>query len=264
MAIISRDDKRYLSCDLKYKCALAKRGKEIEEDRYCELLKVYSGFISDANSLLNDIAIKDNSISKAYLIGTMVRKGIFSYGSFEVDTNDYYDKLTYTPATEIVSGRGCCKHFSALTKDIFDVDGTFCEIFYCKSTDTKSNESLKFTGNHSIDIIRYSNEYYGYDSFNQLALDFISPSELKSLECDRCMYYKPNQQIWIEQMSLSELKRRLRNYRSSIGSTISCDELFQIRLETDISSVMAEDKIEEFKMDTLPQKENIYRLMMNS
>ena len=65
-------------------------------------------------------------------------------------------------------------------------------------------------------------------------------------------------------MSLSELKRRLRNYRSSIGSTISCDELFQIRLETDISSVMAEDKIEEFKMDTLPQKENIYRLMMNS
>lgn len=264
MALISRDDKRYLLCDLKYKCALSKRGQEIEEDRYSELLKIYSRFIGDSNSLLDDIAIKGNSISKAYLIGILIREGMFSYNGFHVDTDDYYDKLTYTSATEIISGRGCCRHFSELTKDLFDADDTFCEIFNCKSLEEKSDESLKFTGNHSINIVRYSGEYYGYDSFNQLALGFVSPSELQSLEYKSYMYYKPNQQMWMEQMGLRELKRRLRNYRSSIGCTISADELFQIRLETDISMVMAEDKIEEFKKDTMKDKEKIYRLMMNS
>lgn len=258
MVDISLDDEKYLIEDLEFiHYAVQKEAiKELKDN--IDVLQDYTTLIKEAAALVDDIGIKDNSISKAYLIRKLIMMSVFSYNRFDRDNGDYYDRFLLKAGIEIVLGRGCCRHFSGITKDIMSSNGIFCENFCCINSKNRIKESLKFTGTHMISIIEYNGKCYGYDTYNDILLHFIDMNELQSDERGIFMYYKPLHVMQTEMLGLSDIKERLQRYYDSIGSHISIEELLEIKNETLRNIVEKRGKILDFSRSMMPVKKKIY------
>lgn len=262
MVKLDADDEIYLTAYFEFIHDSIKAKIEKEYRDNIELLRFYSLFIKEASTLVNDIALKDNSISKAFIIQQLILLGAFSYNSFNI--GNCFDMFIFKPGIEIVLGRGCCRHFAGIAKDIFDVNGDYCDLFSClTSKEKRINEKLSSDGNHCINIFQYNGKYCGYDIHNDTLLDFIGMNELINKDKGIFMYYKPEILMHTGLMGLKDILERLERYQSSVGFHVSLNELNAIEKQTIEKASNRMSEIMSFNKDTAKLKQKIYLLSQN-
>ena len=82
------------------------------------LKKEYNQYINIVSKLVEELSLKDNSISMALIISALIESSTFSYCSFTKDSCE--DILISKLGLNILKSTGCCRDVSAFINDIFN------------------------------------------------------------------------------------------------------------------------------------------------
>lgn len=193
----------------------------------------YEEFLKLCSDYLKEISISNNPISILENISCLLWEGFFSHDDTFEYSMDTASAFSAKLGINVVLGKGVCRHVSSFATDLLLKFGIYCDNFCCYTSNIRVAENLMGESNHMANLIKYNGNYYVYDVLINRLLSFISPIEVGDFENKNFFYYKPKIDIELGRISLIDLERRLREFKTSTDSkTISRKEYDEIVKET--------------------------------
>lgn len=227
-----------------------------EKDNNKEAFELYDKFISISSQFVKDLALPDNSISLAFVIGQLIKMGVFSSNNKYIEEckhDTFYTKEGF----DIVLGHGVCRHFAAFLKDIFEKLEIFNQKYTCVDKDILIPQKLNGKTRHVANVIKYNEKCYVYDSYNNKIFNFIMPNVVLDLEKHFYLVYKPELLMWDEALTKEDIIERLQMYKSSCKSYLNYKDYYEIKMESFANLEKNIKLIDDFTGDTYDIKQKI-------
>lgn len=236
------------------------RDKDEEMNNYSSLIEEYNLYIKTASKLVEELSLKDNSISIALVISALIESGTFSYGSFDKDS--YEDILTLKLGLNILNGTGCCRNVSSFINDIFNALDRKCDVLtVVQLEENNQKKALTSKANHMIDLIYYDNVPYGFDMMNNLGSLYYFKNAFELFPVDTkeetYMYYKPYIEMVYQNRSFEYIKEKLKFLKENGRLGITQEEFKGIITETDEKLCSSISLVKDFLFDTNERMESI-------
>ena len=234
--------------------------KDEEINNYSSLIEEYNQYIKLASKLVQELSLKDNSISIALVISALIESGTFSYGSFNKDS--YEDILTLKLGLNVLNGIGCCRNVSSFTNDIFNALDRKCDVLTVVQLEEKNQKkALTSKANHMINLIHYDNVPYGFDMMNNMGSLYYFNNAFELLPIDTkeetYMYYKPYIEMVYQNRSFEYIKEKLKFLKQNGRLGITQEEFKGIITETDEKLCSNISLVKDFLFDTNERIESI-------
>lgn len=228
--------------------------KSVEENRNRFLIQKYDSFIEKVSRLIQDISLKDNSLSAILSTGILLSHGMFSVNGKLVYDESNFDTLHFKLGVDAVRGYGQCRHFSSFIDDVMKNLDVKSDVFSCNFTDIYSEISLiSSPASHMTNLIYYNNVPYVFDVLNYNGIfSFVDEFKAVSVDYTNPLYYhyKPYYEMFYYGKTLQEVKEQLEIFRKSIGKSITEKEFLEIENETRQKLDRDMDLIYDFILDT--------------
>ena len=236
------------------------RDKDEEMNNYSSLIEEYNLYIKTASRLVEELSLKDNSISMALIISVLIESGTFSYDNFTKDS--YEDILTSKLGLNVLNGTGCCRNVSCFITDIFSALDRKCDVLTVVMLEEKNQKkALTSIANHMINLIYYDNVPYGFDMMSNMGSLYyfknafeLFPVDLKE---EIYMYYKPYIELVYQNRSFEYIKEKLRHLKANGRLSITQEEFKGIITETDEKLCSNISLVKDFLFDTNERMESI-------
>lgn len=234
--------------------------KSNEVNNYFPLIDDYNLYVKTAAKLVEELSIKDNSISMALMISALIESGTFSYDSFTKDSCE--DILISKLGLNILNGTGCCRNVCSFINDIFNVLDRKNDILtVIKLEENNKKKALTSKANHMINLIYYNNTPYGFDMMSNMGSLYYFKSAFELLPVDSkeetYMYYKPYLEIVYQNRSFEYIKEKLKYLKESGKLAITQEEFRWIIIETDEKLCSNISLVKDFLFDTNERMESI-------
>lgn len=234
------------------------KSKEIIQ--YSSLIDEYNLYIKLASKLVEELSLKDNSISMALIISTLIESGTFSYGSFTKDSCE--DILTLKLGLNILNGTGCCRNVSCFINDIFGVLNKKCDVLtVVVLEENNQKQALTSKANHMINLIYYDSTPYGFDMMSNMGSLYYFKNSFELLPVDlngeTYMYYKPYIEMVYQNRRFEYIKEKLRHLKEIGKLNITQEEFKEIITETDEKLCSNISLVKDFLFDTNERMESI-------
>lgn len=234
--------------------------KSNDVNNYFPLIDDYNLYVKTASKLVEELSIKDNSISMALMISALIESGTFSYDSFTKDSCE--DILISKLGLNILNGTGCCRNVCSFINDIFNVLDRKNDILtVIKLEENNKKKALTSKANHMINLIYYNNTPYGFDMMSNMGSLYYFKSAFELLPVDSkeetYMYYKPYLEIVYQNRSFEYIKEKLKYLKESGKLAITQEEFSWIITETDEKLCSNISLVKDFLFDTNERMESI-------
>lgn len=226
---------------------------------YEENIKYYKEFIEIIANIIRKIALKNNSISYSYVILKLLYDGYLSNNFLytkQGNKEDLFDIIGFL-GIDIINGVGCCRHISAIHKDIFNILEISDDIFPCIAVkDSIAIERVQ--ANHHANLFKYNDLYYLHDIYNQQFFSFsdsllleIEPKEKTSIY-DTVLFYEPVLDIIMNNILFLQIKEKIEIFgNDSRKIHISSKELDEIINYTNIQYDNSKIILEKLKKENI-------------
>lgn len=236
------------------------RDKDEEINNYSSLIEEYNQYINTSAKLVEELCLKDNSISMALVISVLIESGTFSYGSFNKDSSE--DILTLKLGLNILNGTGCCRNVSSFINDIFNALDRKCDVLtVLKLEGNNQKKALTSKANHMINLIYYDNVPYGFDMMSNIGSLYYFNNAFELLPIDTkeetYMYYKPYIEMVYQNRSFEYIKEKLNYLKANGRLSITQEEFRGIITETDERLCSNISLVKDFLLDTNERMESI-------
>lgn len=246
----------------RYDCESSRKAKL---KLYHEQVQSYEQFIKEVSSLLLSISHKNNSIFNMELLTLMLHDGLFSYsGLYKPNAKaDFFD-IYGTYGLDVIGSHGVCRHVTSFNNDVLSIMNVESESATGVLFDNLSDVDMDEHANHSLNLVRYSYNYYGFDSLNKLCLRLIDAdkqlfSDIKQEE-GATFRYCPIPDALANCLDLKELKIKEQRiiYRHS-SKTPTREQITTIITKADTLYKKNKEHIEKAMLSLKPLKEKCVR-----
>lgn len=229
------------------------RDKDEEMNNYSSLIEEYNLYIKTASKLVEELSLKDNSISIALVTSALIESGTFSYDSIIKDSCE--DILTLKLGLNILNGIGCCRNVSSFINDIFNAMDRKCDVLTVVQLEERNQKkALTSKANHMINLIHYKNVPYGFDMMNNMGSLYYFNNAFELLPVDTkeetYMYYKPYIELVYQNRSFEYIKEKLKYLKENGKLAITQEEFKGIITETDEKLCSNISLVKDFLFDT--------------
>lgn len=150
------------------------KDKENEKkSKYLELDVLYNEFVSKTADLLNQLNKDENLFLYPLLLSNLIELGITGEYMKEFNIINSVD-LNYYFGINVAMGQGVCRNVNSFANDVFKKIGLKSETLLV------SLNSVSIKPNHLITLIKYNDNYFGIDVYNNMIFTF---SNYNHLEC---------------------------------------------------------------------------------
>lgn len=240
--------------------------KNEEMKNYSSLIDDYNSYIKLASKLVEELSLKDNSISIALTISVLIESGTFSYGNFL--KGSYDDILDTKLGLNVLNGMACCRNVSCFIDDIFSELDRECDVLtVVKLEENNQKKALTSKANHMINLIYYDNVPYGFDMLHNIGSLYYFKNAFEILPVDlkeeTYMYYKPYIELVYGNRSFEYIKEKLKFLKENGRLSITQEEFKEIITETDEKLCSNISLVKDFLFDTNERMETIHGKVKN-
>lgn len=161
---------------------------------YSDEIEKYDDFIQEVAELLYRLGYS-SALECSLMISYLIKNGFFSdQQRFIGVEHPNHKEIACRLGATILVGRGCCRNFSAMLKDILIVLHEDVDSLYCYGGDGDINEKA----NHALNTINYMDNKYGIDLYNgEKLFYFEKPFVLREISTvsNTRLFYKPYVEI---------------------------------------------------------------------
>ena len=234
--------------------------KSKEIINYSYLIDKYNQYINIVSKLVEELSLKDNSISMALIISALIESSTFSYCSFTKDSCE--DILISKLGLNILNGTGCCRNVSSFINDIFNVlDRKNDVLTVIKLEENNKKKALTSKANHMINLIYYNNTPYGFDMMSNMGSLYYFKNAFELLPLDlkeeSYMHYKPYMELVYQGRSFEYIKEKLKHLKERGRMGITQEEFKEIITETDEKLCSNISLVKDFLFETNDRIESI-------
>ena len=186
---------------------------DLEKRLYKDALEHYDEFIEEVAKLIHHLGFS-STIECSIMISFLIHNGFLSNDCFIIDRSpDAKKEISHRLGTSIIKGEGCCRNYTNMLKDIFEVLDLPTDNFYCYQGSMK--RALEKPANHVISLMPYEGNIYGIDTYNRNTL-FRFRNGLYTIEVSRRpkreLLYKPYYEIVLGENDYNGVKARIKRF----------------------------------------------------
>ena len=204
------NDKSFIK-EFEYNSYIRSLNVEIQNNKFKKTIKKYDELINKLAYLLKKLGY-DSSLDTSLILSFIINNGLLSYDKV-LKNSSTSDELIDKLGISIIRGYGVCRNYSSIHKDIFRINSMFDKYFYCYEG---IGSGIGKQANHVINLIKYNDNYYGFDMYNGNRLyRFINEFEVReiSLNTNYKLRYKPYYEIVSGESNIDDINRYLDTFR---------------------------------------------------